>query len=236
MKFEDSVIQLFSYSVIQLFSYSVIQLFNYSVMERIFIVDDHRMVVESLSRLIVESGIAQVSGIYYDLRSCRAGLKETIPDVILLDIGLPNGDGVDFCAEVTQKYVGVKVIMLTTYKEFSIAKRALHNGALGYILKNAESEEMLAGIEAVSRGEQFLCEEIDLLLKEKRNEKIIWLSRREKEILKYIADGSTTGEIARFIQRNEETVRTHRRNLLVKLDAKNTAVAVKIAIEKRLIE
>jgi DNA-binding NarL/FixJ family response regulator len=205
-------------------------------MERIFIVDDHRMVVKSLSRLINDSGIAQVENVYYDLQSCRAGLKKTLPDVLLLDIGLPDGDGVDFCAEIVQKYAGVKVIMLTTYKEFSIAKRALQNGALGYILKNAEGEEMLAGIEAVSRGETFLCEEIDLLLKEKRNEDVVWLANREKEVLKYIADGYTTEAIARLIDRHEETVRTHRRNLLIKLNAKNTAEAVKKGIEKKLIE
>jgi len=199
------------------------------------IVDDHKLVVECLNKLINESGIAQVSGVYYDLKSCRLGLKQSLPDVLLLDIALPDGDGVDFCAEMKKKYPGLKVIMLTTYKEFSIAKRSLHNGALGYILKNAEIEEMLAGIEAVSRGEQFLCEEIDLLLKDKRYEDVVWLSNREREILKYIAEGYTTREIANFIHRNEETVRTNRRTLLIKLNAKNTPVAVKKGIEMKLI-
>lgn len=199
------------------------------------IVDDHKMVVESLSKLIIESGVAQVTGVYYDLESCRKGLKENLPDILLLDIGLPDGDGVDFCAEITKIYSGLKVVMLTTYKEFSIAKRALHNGTLGYILKNAESEEMLAGIKTVSRGEQFLCEEINLLLKEKRNEDIVWLGNREKEVLKYIAEGYTSKEIANFIHRDEETVRTYRRNLLIKLNAKNTPEAVKKGYEMKLI-
>jgi len=202
---------------------------------RVAIVDDHKVIVKSLSQMINESGIAKVTDVYYDLQSCRAGLKKTLPDMILLDISLPDGDGVDFCAEVTREYAGMKVVMLTTYNEFSIAKRALYNGALGYILKNAESEEMLAGIKAVSRGNLFLCEEIDLLLNQKRNEDIIWLSHREKEILKYIADGYTTGEISRYICRDKETVRTHRKNLLIKLDARNTSEAVRKGIEKRLI-
>ena len=202
---------------------------------RVAIVDDHRMVVKSLGNLIAESGIAQVTDVYYNLQSCRAGLKKTLPDVLLLDIALPDGDGVDFCAEAIKKYPDLKIAMLTTYMEFSIAKRALHNGALGYILKNAESEEMLAGIEAVSMGKQFLCEEINLLLRDKRNEELVWLSNREKEVLKHIADGHTTDDIARFIHRDEETVRTHRRNLLIKLDARNTPEAVKKGIEMRLI-
>ena len=199
------------------------------------IVDDHKVVVESLKKLINESGIALVTDVYYDLESCRLGLEKTLPDILLLDIGLPDGDGVDFCAEIIKHYPGLKIIMLTTYKEFSIARRALHNGAYGYILKNAESEEMLTGIETVSRGEQFLCEEINLLLKEKRSEKVVWLANREKEILKYIADGYTTKEIADLIFRDIETVRTHRRNLLIKLDAKNTAVMVKKGYEMKLL-
>lgn len=199
------------------------------------IVDDHKMVVESLGKLITESGIAQVTSVYHDLKSCRRGLGKELPDILLLDIGLPDGDGVDFCAEAVKKYPQLKIIMLTTYKEFSIAKRALHNGALGYILKNAESGEMLAGIETVSRGEQFLCGEIDILLKEKKNGDIVWLGNREKEVLKYIAEGYTSKQIASFIYRDEETVRTYRRNLLIKLVAKNTAEAVKKGYEMRLI-
>ncbi len=199
------------------------------------IVDDHKMVVESLSKLISESGITRVTDVYYNLESCRKGLKENLPDILLLDIGLSDGDGIDFCAEIMKTYSELKVVMLTTYKEFSIAKRALHNGALGYILKNAESEEMLAGIETVGRGEQFLCEEIDLLLKEKRNEDIVWLGNREKEGLKYIAEGYTSKEIANHICRDEETVRTYRRNLLIKLNAKNTPEAVKKGYEMKLI-
>ncbi len=199
------------------------------------IVDDHKLLVESLSKLIKESGIAQISRAYYDLKSCRTGLAKALPDVLLLDIALPDGDGVDFCAEIKKDYPELKIIMLTTYKEFSIARRALHNGANGYILKNAESEEMLTGIETVVGGEQFLCEEMDLLLREKRSEEVVWLANREKEILKYIADGYTTKEIAEMIFRDVETVRTHRRNLLIKLDAKNTAVMVKKGYEMKLI-
>lgn len=199
------------------------------------IVDDHKLLVESLSKLINESDTARVTDVYHDLKSCRLGLIKTLPDVLLLDIALPDGDGVDFCAEIKKAYPQLKIIMLTTYKEFSIARRALHNGANGYILKNAESEEMLTGIEMVSSGKQFLCEEIDLLLKEKRSEDVVWLANREKEILKYIADGHTTKEIADMIFRDVETVRTHRRNLLIKLDAKNTAEMVKKGYEMKLI-
>jgi DNA-binding NarL/FixJ family response regulator len=199
------------------------------------IVDDHRMVVESLSKLINETTIARVGNVYYDLTTCREGLEKGLPDILLLDIGLPDGDGVDFCAGIMKKYPRLKIIMLTSYKEFSIAKRSLHNGARGYILKNAESEEMLLGIETVSEGELFLCDEIDILLKEKANDDVVWLSDREREILKYVADGYTTKEIANFIFREPDTVKFFRKNLLIKLNARNVAELIKKAYEMKLI-
>jgi len=207
----------------------------HSQLFKVAILDDHKMVVESLSKLINESDIAQVTAAYYDLESGRLGLAKSQPDILLLDIGLPDGDGVDFCAEITKVYPELKIIMLTSYKEFNVAKRALHNGALGYVLKNAESEEIFAGIEAVSRGERFLCEEINILLREKRNEEVIWYSPREKEILQYIADGFTTEEISKKIFRDKETVRYYRKNLLIKLVAGNTSVMVKKACEQNLV-
>ncbi len=204
-------------------------------MINIQIVDDHRMVVESLSKLINETQIAQVKNAYYDLATCREGLAKELPDILLLDIGLPDGDGVDFCEDIKKQYPSLKIIMLTSYKEFSIAKRALHNGAHGYILKNAESEEMLLGIEMVSKGEVFLCDEIDILLREKVNDEIVWLSERENQILKYVADGYTTKEIADFIFREIDTVKFFRKNLLIKLNARNAAEMIKKAYEMKLI-
>ena len=125
------------------------------------ILDDHKVLVKSLSKLINDSGIAHVTDVYYSISSGRSGLAKALPDVLLLDIGLPDGDGVEFCAELMKDYPALKIIMLTSYREFNVAKRALYNGALGYVLKNSEPEEIFAGIEAVSQGEKFLCEEID---------------------------------------------------------------------------
>jgi len=204
-------------------------------MIKVFIADDHKMVVKSLSKLIDESETAEVVNVYYNLKSCRAGLAKSLPDVLLLDIGMPDGDGVEFCAEITQTYPGLKVVMLTSYKEFNVAKRALHNGALGYVLKNAEPEEIFAAIETVSQGTQFLCEEIDILLKSKLKEQVVWYSPREKEILQGIADGFTTKEIAGSIFRDEETIKTYRKNLLIKIVAKNTSEMVKKAYEQNLV-
>jgi DNA-binding NarL/FixJ family response regulator len=202
---------------------------------KVSIVEDQKLVANSLSKMIDESDIARIASVYYDLKSCREGLLKENPGILLLDIELPDGDGVDFCTEITKAYPTLKIIILTSYKEFNIAKHALYNGALGYILKNAEPEEMFAGIETVNRGEQFLCETIDLLFKDKKNTNIIWLTNSEKIVLKYIADGYTTKEIADLIFRDTETVKTHRRNLLIKFKAKNTAELVKKGYEMKMI-
>ena len=202
---------------------------------KVAIADDHKMVVKSLSNLINESNTAKVVNVYYNLKSCREGLVKSLPDVLLLDIGMPDGDGVEFCAEITKDYPGLKVIMLTSYKEFNVAKRALYNGALGYVLKNAESEEIFAGIEAVSKGELFLCEEIDIMLKNKLDNQITWYSPREKDIMQRIADGYTTKEIADKLFINNETVKTYRKNILIKIGAKNAFEMVKKAYEQNQI-
>jgi DNA-binding NarL/FixJ family response regulator len=204
-------------------------------MTDVLIVEDHILVAEGLSRIIDESGIARVVGKYHNLKSCREGLTKGTRGVMLLDIELPDGNGIDFCAEVKREHSELKIIMLTGFREFNIARHALHNGALGYVLKNADPEEIFAGIETVSRGEQFLCEEIDLLLKNKKDTKAIWLTGREKEILKYIAEGYTTKEIADLIFRDMETVKKYRKNLFLKLKARNMADLIRKGYDMKLI-
>jgi DNA-binding NarL/FixJ family response regulator len=204
-------------------------------MINIQIVDDHKLLVEGLCRIINESGIAEISAIYHDLNTCRLGLASACPEVLLLDISLPDGNGVDFCAEIKPLYPDLKIMMLTSYSEFNIAKRSLLNGALGYVLKNAMSEELIAGIEAVSNGETFLCEEIDVLMKKKKKDDLIWLTSREREVLREIADGNTDPEIAEKLFLARDTINGYRKDLLLKFGAKNSVVLVKTAIEQKYI-
>jgi DNA-binding NarL/FixJ family response regulator len=204
-------------------------------MINIAILDDHKLMAKSLSKLIDDSNIAKVTQVFQNINSCRSGLKKPLPDILLLDIGLPDGNGVDFCAELKKKFPKLKIIMLTTYREFNVAMRALQSGAFGYVLKNSEPEEIMAAIETVNAGEKFLCEEIDILLSEKANEEVVWFSPREKEILQYIADGFSTKQIADKLSRTDETVRSFRRILLIKFEAGNTAQMIKKACDQNLV-
>ncbi|MDR2920709.1 MAG: response regulator transcription factor [Tannerella sp.] len=203
-------------------------------MIKVHITDDHKMLVEGLSNSINESGVAIVSGISYTLTESRKALAFQKTDVLLLDLNLPDGNGIDFCIEVRNKYPDIKILVLTTHDEYSVAKRVMNNGASGYILKNSLSEEVIAGIEAVMKGDTFLCEEIDILMK-KEAERAIWLTTREQELLRLIVDGCTNQEIADILFLGVETIKTYRKNLIQKLGARNSMALVRMAIEKKLI-
>ena len=203
-------------------------------MIRVHITDDHKMLVEGLTMSINESGIATITGVSYNLADCRAALERELPDLLMLDISLPDGSGMDFCLEMKQKYPELKILVLTAHDEYSIAKRVIDNGASGYVLKNALSEEVIAAIETVASGETFLCHEMDMLMK-KRMEQHIWLTTREQELLKLIVDGYTNQEIADKIFLSLETIKTYRKNLILKLGAKNSVMLVKMALEKKLV-
>lgn len=140
----------------------------------------------------------------------------------------------DFCKELKARYPELKVLVLTTHNEYSVVRQMLENGASGYLIKNAMTEEVLAGIQVVADGDTFLCHEIDVLMKRPKATQL-WLSQREREMLKLVAEGLTNGEIAERIFLSPETIKSYRKNLLLKLDAKNTAVLVRIAIERKLI-
>ena len=203
-------------------------------MVTVHITDDHKVLTEGLSILINESKIAITAGISHSLAECRSTLAHKRPDILLLDIQLPDGSGIDFCKELRQKYPELKIIALTTHNEYSIVRRMLDNGAHGYILKNALSEEIIAGIEAVMNGENFLCEDVDILMK-KQEVNNVWLTTREQELIRLIAEGYTNQEMADKLFLGVETIKTYRKNMIFKLGAKNSMALVKMAVEKKLI-
>jgi DNA-binding NarL/FixJ family response regulator len=198
------------------------------------IVDDHKMIAEGLEKLINESNIARVIWKAYSIKSCLSMLECRQPDVLLLDIGLPDGNGIDACAQIKKQYSGVNTMMLTSYGELAVITRALNEGASGYVLKNSMSEEIMEGVITVASGGRFLCEEVDLLLKNDRIQRIT-LTSRERELLKLIVEGCSNNEIAQKMCLGYETIKSYRKNLILKLNAHNTAVLVRMALEQKLV-
>ncbi len=203
-------------------------------MIRVQIVDDHPLVVEGLERIINDSGIARIIGKAYSLKDCWRMLARATADVLLLDIGLPDGNGIDACAQILKKYPGVKILMLTSYAELNVITQSLENGALGYVLKNSTVEEIIEGICTVALDERFLCEEVDLLLRTKK-EDTVSLSRRERELLKLIAEGHTMNTISEIMYIGYETVKSYRKNIMTKLQVPNTAALIKYAVERKIV-
>lgn len=200
----------------------------------IFIVDDHYMVIEGIRSLLQNEKGIEWAGHAMNADSCLAFLKQKQPDVILMDINLPDKSGIDLCAEVKKLYPSVFIIGLSTFNQQSFIRRMMDNGASGYVLKNATQEELLDGIQTVMKGKLYLSDEAAVSL-QSSGSGVPVLTRREKEVLALIADGMTNSEIATRLFVSVATVDTHRKNLLAKFDARNIAMLVKTAVQMQLI-
>lgn len=201
---------------------------------RVFIIDDHYMVIEGIRSLLQNEKEIEWMGHATHSDSCLTFLQNQLPDVILMDISMPDRSGIDLCEEVKIKYPSVFIIGLSTFNQQSFIQKMMDNGASGYVLKNATQEELTDAVETVIKGKIHLSEEASHTLR-KQDAAAIVLTRREKEVLELIADGMTNNEISQKLFISVTTVDTHRKNLLAKLDAKNTASLVRIAAQMQLI-
>ncbi|MFZ1528080.1 MAG: response regulator transcription factor [Ferruginibacter sp.] len=202
---------------------------------KVFITDDHYMVIEGIRSLLQNEQGIEWMGHASNAGSCLAFLAEQRPDVILMDISMPGMSGIDLCREVKQKYPSVNVIGLSTFNQHSFISKMMENGASGYVLKNATQAELMEAIGEVAKGKIFLSDEAAASLRKDNNVQAPVITRREKEVLELIAEGLTNAEIATKLFISIATVDTHRKNLLVKFQTKNTASLVKTAVQLQLI-
>lgn len=202
---------------------------------KIFIADDHYMVVEGIrSMLLMEKNIEWM-GHAMTAASCMAFLLRQQPDVLLLDINLPDKSGIDLCKEIKAEYPDILIVGLSSFNQQSYIQKMMLNGASGYVLKNATREEIVKAIETVMSGDVFLSNEASVTMRENKDAEIPVITRREKEVLKLIAEGLINKEIAEKLFISTTTVDTHRNNLLSKFDVKNTANLIKLAAQFHLI-
>jgi DNA-binding NarL/FixJ family response regulator len=203
---------------------------------KLFIVDDHYIVIEGIHSLLQHEQEIEWLGHASNASSCLSFLQRETPDVILMDINLPDTSGIELCALVKEKYPCIFVLGLSTFNQQSFIEKMLANGADGYLLKNATQQELMLGIKTVMSGKQYLSFDAAIAIRKKGNEnEIPIITRREKEVLVLIADGLTNVEIGTKLFIGNSTVDTHRKNLLAKFGAKNTAALVKIAMQFNLI-
>jgi DNA-binding NarL/FixJ family response regulator len=205
-------------------------------MTNLLIVDDHPVVVEGLRKLFCESDQKFNCAVAYSASECINVLKIFTPDIVLLDINLPDGSGIDLCKKILEEYSHTKILALSSFGDRSFVSRMLENGARGYLLKSSSEEEILHAIDEVLNEKIYLGLDISDPPKNINvSSEIPQLTRRENEVLKLIADGLTNNEIAVKLFISVQTVDSHRKNLLKKLKAKNRAELTKIAFSKGLI-
>lgn len=200
------------------------------------IVDDHPMILEGLKSLLQQDEKFQIFS-FTKGSAILDFIQENKVDVVLLDIVLNDGSGLDFCKSIKQKLPKTIVIGISNQAERSIIFRFLENGGNGYILKNANPKEITECIDKAINGDLALSKEVqDIMLSiSSENFELPRLTKREQQILSAIADGHTSIEIGEKLFISVITVETHRRNLLQKFKAKNMIELVKIAAENKLI-
>lgn len=207
-------------------------------MIRVYFADDSPLILEGLHSLLSMEKDIKLAGQSRNGESCLAFLLKHPADVVLLDTTLPDISGMDLCAAIKIKYPETKVLGLSFLRERKYITGMLESGASGFVLKNADKEELVHAIHAVHSGEIYLSDEVEKAMEQEdrfgRN-RLSHLTKREKEVLLLIAEGNTNQEIAERLYISAATVDSHRRNLLSKLRARNTAMLIKYAVENKLL-
>ena len=211
-------------------------------MIKVVIVDDHKMVIDGMSLLLQNQPDIEVIGSALSGEEAIKLISKITPDVVLLDINMPGINGIETCKEMLKIQPQLKIIAISMHKESSLIKLMLSNGAKGYVLKNAGQDEVVEAIKEVYQGKTYLDETVNEIIvnsvtkssQQTTQSPFPSLSRREKEILELILEEFTTQEIAEKLFISFGTVETHRRNMLIKTGARNTAGLVRIALEYEL--
>jgi DNA-binding NarL/FixJ family response regulator len=203
----------------------------------ISIADDHPLIRKGLHNMFQYLDNINLMSGYQDGTSLLEGLKKQQPDILLLDIHLPDHSGETLARIITKSYPSIGIIALTNLDNVYYIRSMFKAGVLGYVLKTAPEEVILEAIEKVYSGEQFLEARLrDLILQSsltdnnQRNPHLL-LTKREQEVLQMIASNLTSKEIAETLFLSKRTIDHHRNNLLLKMDVKNTAALIAKAIK-----
>lgn len=204
----------------------------------VLIVDDHPMVIEGLKTLLSDDERVHVKTFFTNGKDTLDFLEKETVDVVLLDVNLPDINGVEMVTKILNKRATINILGLSTYSEPSIINQMIKNGVKGYLLKNATADELVNAITQAHNGNFYFGSEVQKILADSvsnDNKDLPKLTRREKHILGLIAEGKTTNIIAEELFISPLTVETHRRNLMQKLEVSNAASLIKIAVERKLI-
>lgn len=214
---------------------------------RILIVDDHPMIRHGIKSLLSDEDNISLIEEASDGKEAINRLGSTSYDLIIMDIKMPEMNGIEATEHIHKTYPDTKILAISMYDEQRYIVKMLQAGALGYILKNTGKQELLNAIDTVMRGESYFSQEVSSIMMSQFMSRKgsgltditkpeVPLTKRETEIIRLISEELTNSEIAEKLGISPRTVDTHRRNLLQKLDVKNTAGLVKYALQHHLLE
>lgn len=214
---------------------------------KIFLVDDHKIVRDGIKSLISDSPSIQIIGEASSGEELLEKLKILNPDIILLDINLPDTTGIELTKQITEENPSVKILILSMHMSEEFICNAIEAGAKGYLPKTTSQEELLNALNKINNGGEYYNNDVsEILLKsyikktknasKNKIDKQITLTKRETEILKYFAEGLTNQEIADQLFISIRTVESHKNNIMQKLEMKSTVELVKYAIRNNIID
>jgi DNA-binding NarL/FixJ family response regulator len=201
----------------------------------VLLADDHEVVREGLRLALLRSATIRVVGEASDGETAVALAERRRPDVIIMDLRMPGMDGIEATEEIVRAMPDAKVLIFTAYSERALLQRGLESGARGYILKEAPHETLLRAIEKVAGGETFVDPALMSALTKSRDGNDV-LTAREREILQLLADGMSNADVAQQLFISQETVKSHVRHILTKLEADTRTQAVAIALRDAMID
>lgn len=208
----------------------------------IVIVDDHQMIIDGLSRIIQEIPGFELLTTYHDPMEALKKITIWNPDILLVDLEMPSLNGLELIRRLKQDFPELKTILLTMHLDRATVKEALSLKVNAYILKNLDEFELRIALEKVSKGQNYYSSPVTEVLnsnsrsiQKTSNSQIDELSNREREVLKLIAEAYSTKEIADQLSLEVSTIETHRKSIMRKLNTRNVAGLVRIAIQEGLV-
>ncbi|MEZ4825123.1 MAG: response regulator transcription factor [Bacteroidia bacterium] len=205
---------------------------------RVFIVDDHPVVVEGIKSLLQSATGFFIAGYAHTGAEALETISPASTDVVLADINLPDMTGMDLCKKIKSTAPQICVLGLSNFKERSYITRMVDSGASGYLLKNTPPRQLEMAIRMAYEGQMYMAQEVmQMIVRPDATDPAALprMTSREKEVLHLIAEGMTNGEISEKLFISPLTVDSHRKNLLTKFSARNTAALVKFAMCNNLI-
>lgn len=211
---------------------------------RLLLGDDHTLVRQGLRKILEERTDWEVVAEVGDGRDAIRRAVALKPDVAILDVGMPQLNGIDATQQIVRRVPGTRVLILSMHSDEAYVTRALHAGATGYMLKDSAGKDLLKGVASVAAGKSFFSPAVARLMLDDYVRRAAGvgvadrydsLSEREREIFQLIAEGRTNRSVAEVLDISPATVETHRAHILQKLDIHNTAELVLYAVRRGVI-